>query len=37
MVNIEKIEVDIANQGHITNSYLVYDEEKEAILIDPRI
>lgn len=35
MINIEKIEIDVANQGHITNCYLVYDENKEAILIDP--
>lgn len=35
MISIEKIEIDVANQGHITNSYLVYDENKETILIDP--
>ena len=35
MINIVKIEIDVANQGHITNCYLVYDENKEAILIDP--
>ena len=35
MSSIEKIEVDVANQGHITNSYLIYDENKEAVLIDP--
>lgn len=35
MVSVEKIEVDVANQGHITNSYLVYDNKKEAVLIDP--
>lgn len=37
MISIEIIEVDVANQGHITNSYLIYDENKEAVLIDPRI
>ena len=35
MINIEKIQVDIANSGHITNSYLIYDEDKKAVLIDP--
>lgn len=35
MVNIEKIEVDIAGSGHITNTYLVYDDDKKAVLIDP--
>lgn len=35
MVNIEQIKVKINNLEHITNSYIVYDENKEAILIDP--
>lgn len=35
MINIQKIEIDVGNQGHITNTYLVYDENKKAILIDP--
>lgn len=35
MLEIEKIEVDVANAGHITNCYLVFDETKKAILIDP--
>lgn len=35
MINIKSIEVDVANQGHITNCYLVYNENKKAILIDP--
>lgn len=35
MVEIEKIEVDVGGQGHFTNCYLVFDENKEAILIDP--
>lgn len=36
MINIETIKVDVAGRGHITNSYLVYDDvEKEAVLIDP--
>lgn len=35
MVNVEKIEIDVANQGHITNTYLIYDDENNAILIDP--
>ncbi len=35
MSSVEKIEVDVSKQGHITNSYLIYDENKEAVLIDP--
>lgn len=36
MINIDTIKVDVADRGHITNSYLVYDDEsKEAVLIDP--
>lgn len=37
-MKIEVIKIDVANQGHITNTYLVYDEvngKKEGILIDP--
>ncbi len=32
---IEKIEIEIFNTGHITNCYLIYDENKEALIIDP--
>ncbi|MDO4283267.1 MAG: MBL fold metallo-hydrolase [Clostridia bacterium] len=35
MINIDKIEVNVAYSGHITNCYLVYDENNDAILIDP--
>lgn len=36
MINIENIKVDVAGRGHITNSYIIYDDvEKEAVLIDP--
>lgn len=36
MINIENIQVDIAGRGHITNSYVIYDEIiKKGILIDP--
>lgn len=35
MINIEKIEVDVGGLGHITNSYLIYDEGLNAVLIDP--
>lgn len=35
MVNVEQLKVKINNLEHITNSYIVYDENKEAILIDP--
>lgn len=34
-MNIEKLELRVANSDHITNSYLVYDENKYGILIDP--
>ena len=36
MISIENIKVNVANRGHITNSYIIYDDiEKEGILIDP--
>ncbi len=36
MINIENIKVDVAGRGHITNSYLIYDDiEKKGVLIDP--
>ena len=35
MINVEKIEVKINGLEHVTNSYLVYEESKEAVLIDP--
>lgn len=36
MINIENIKVDVAGRGHITNSYIIYDDvEKEGVLIDP--
>lgn len=36
MINIENIKVDVAGRGHMTNSYIIYDDvEKEAVLIDP--
>lgn len=34
-MNIEKLELRVANSNHITNSYLVYDDNKNGILIDP--
>lgn len=37
-MKIETIEIDVASQGHMTNTYLVYDEsngKREGILIDP--
>ena len=35
MINVEKIEVDVASCGHITNCYLLYNENRNGILIDP--
>ncbi len=36
MINIEKVKVDVAGRGHITNVYIIYDDvEKEGVLIDP--
>ena len=32
MINIKKIDVDVANQGHITNSYIVYDDNINCFL-----
>ena len=34
-ISIEKIEVDVANRGHITNCYLIYDKKRNGIIIDP--
>ena len=34
-MNIEKLELCVANTDHITNTYLVYDDTKCAVLIDP--
>lgn len=35
MSYVEKIEVDISGSGHITNTYLFYDNTNKAILVDP--
>ena len=35
MLNVEKIEINVNNLSHITNTYLVYNENLDAILIDP--
>ena len=35
MINIKKNEIRINNIDHITNSYIVYDDSKNAVLIDP--
>lgn len=35
MINVERIEVDVANQGHYTNCFLIHDESKSAVLVDP--
>lgn len=36
MIKVEKIDIDIANSGHITNSYIIFStNSKKAILIDP--
>lgn len=35
MMNIIKLKLNIANTSHITNSYIVYDENKIGMVIDP--
>lgn len=35
MVNIEKIKVNVGGKDHITNSYILYDDSKEAVIFDP--
>ncbi len=35
MINIDLIEIDVADSGHITNTYIIYDEKNVAIVIDP--
>lgn len=35
MLNILKLEINVNNLKHITNTYLVYNEELDAVLIDP--
>ena len=35
MINVKTIKVRISNLDHITNCYIVYDEEKNAVIIDP--
>ena len=32
---IEKLPIEIGNTGHITNCYILYNDNKEAIIIDP--
>lgn len=35
MVHIELLEIDVADSNHITNTYILYDENKNAVIIDP--
>ena len=35
MLNVEKIEINVNNLSHITNTYVVYNDALEAFLIDP--
>lgn len=35
MINFEKLEIKLSNIEHYTNSYIVYNEKKDAFLIDP--
>ena len=34
-MNIEKLALNVVNSGHLTNTYLVYDENRKGILVDP--
>lgn len=35
MLNVEKIEINVNNLSHITNTYIVYNDNLDAFLIDP--
>lgn len=35
MIKIEKLKLEVSNLGHITNTYIIYDEDKNAVIIDP--
>ncbi len=35
MVNIEEVQLEILDTGHITNCYILYNNEKEALIVDP--
>ena len=32
---IKKLELEVKNFGHYTNTYLIYNEDKEAVIVDP--
>lgn len=32
---IKKLELEIKNFGHFTNTYLIYDKNKEVVIVDP--
>lgn len=34
-LNILQTKIDVANTGHITNCYIVWDKNKNAVVIDP--
>ena len=35
MANVLTLKIDVANRGHFTNTYILYSEKQNAILIDP--
>ena len=32
---IKKLELEVKSFGHYTNTYLIYNEDKEAVIVDP--
>lgn len=34
-LNILQLKIDVANTGHITNCYIVWDKQNNAVVIDP--
>ena len=34
-LNVIKVKIDVANTGHITNCYVIWDTNNNAVVIDP--